>query len=214
MLEALAGTGLAVAAGLNAYIPLLVLGLAGRFLDFVELPAGWAWLENEWVLGILGVLLVIEIIADKIPAVDSVNDVIQTIVRPAAGGIAFGTGAGTQTAIVTDPGSFFTSNAWIPVAIGIVLALGTHIVKASARPVINTATAGVGAPVASTAEDLGAVLLSVFAILLPILVILGVAAFIVIVIVVRRRSKRRSAERAAAKLAAAPAVPVVPAPPS
>jgi len=210
MLEALAGTGLAVAAGLNAYIPLLVLGLAGRFLDFVELPAGWSWLENEWVLGILAVLLVIEIIADKIPAVDSVNDVIQTIVRPAAGGIAFGTGAGTQTAVVTDPASFFTSNAWIPVAIGVVLALGTHIFKATARPVINTATAGVGAPVASTAEDIGAVLLSVFAILLPVLVILGVVAFIVIVVIVRRRSKRRAAERAAAKQAAAPPIPVPP----
>ena len=84
MLELLTGTGLAVAAGLNAYVPMLVLGLAGRFLDFVELPAAWAWLENEWVLLILGVLLVIELVADKIPAVDSVNDVIQSIVRPAA----------------------------------------------------------------------------------------------------------------------------------
>lgn len=214
MLEALAGTGLAVAAGLNAYIPLLVLGLAGRFVDFVELPAGWAWLENEWVLGILGVLLIVEIVADKIPAVDSVNDVIQTVVRPAAGGIAFGTGAGTQTAVVTDPASFFTSNAWVPVAIGIVLALGTHIFKATARPVINTATLGVGAPVASTAEDLGAVLLSLFAILIPVLVIVGLIAFVVIVIVVRRRSKRRSAERAAAKLASAPPIPAAPPPAS
>lgn len=214
MLEALAGTGLAVAAGLNAYIPLLVLGLAGRFVDFVELPAGWAWLENEWVLGILGVLLIVEIVADKIPAVDSVNDVIQTVVRPAAGGIAFGTGAGTQTAVVTDPASFFTSNAWMPVAIGIVLALGTHIFKATARPVINTATLGVGAPVASTAEDLGAVLLSLFAILIPVLVIVGLIAFVVIVIVVRRRSKRRTAERAAAKLASAPPIPAAPPPAS
>ncbi len=57
MLEVLTGTGLAVAAGLNAYIPLLVLGLAGRFIDFVELPAAWAWLSNEWVLAILGALL-------------------------------------------------------------------------------------------------------------------------------------------------------------
>lgn len=201
MLEALAGTGLAVAAGLNAYIPLLVLGLAGRFLDFVELPAGWQWLENEWVMAILGVLLVVEIIADKIPAVDTVNDIIQTAVRPVAGGIAFGTGAGTQTAVVTDPASFFTSNAWIPIAIGVLLALGTHVFKATARPVINTATAGVGAPVASTAEDIGAVLLSILAIVLPILVIVGVIAFVVIVLVARSRAKRRKAQRAAAKAA-------------
>ena len=59
VLELLTGTGLAIAAGLNAYVPLLALGLAGRFLDVVQLPAAWSWLENEWVLGILGVLLVI-----------------------------------------------------------------------------------------------------------------------------------------------------------
>jgi len=203
MLEALAGTGLAVAAGLNAYIPLLVLGLAGRFLDFVELPSGWQWLENEWVLVILGVLLLVEIVADKIPAVDSINDVIQTVVRPVAGGIAFGTGAGTQTAVVTDPASFFTSNAWVPVVIGILLALGTHAFKATARPVINTATAGVGAPVASTAEDIGAVALSVVAILLPILVIVGLVALVVTVVMLRRRARRRRDERAAS----APPIP-------
>lgn len=191
MLEALAGSGLAVAAGLNAYIPLLVLGLAGRFVDAVQLPSGWTWLENEWVLAILALLLVVEIVADKIPAVDSVNDVIQTVVRPAAGGIAFGTGAGTQTAVVTDPGAFFASSAWIPVAIGIVLALGTHVLKATARPAINAATAGVGAGIASTAEDIGAVLLSVVAIVLPILVLVGVAALVVALVLLRRRAARR-----------------------
>ena len=71
MLEILTGTGLAVAAGLNAYIPLLLLGLAARFLDVVALPSGWAWLENEWVLGGLAVLLVIEVVADKVPVVDT-----------------------------------------------------------------------------------------------------------------------------------------------
>ena len=113
-MEFLTGTGLAVAAGLNAYIPLLMLGLAGRFLDFVDLPANWAWLENPWVLGILGVLLVVEIVADKIPAVDSINDILQTVVRPAAGGIAFGTGSASGTAVVSDPAAFFTSGSWVP----------------------------------------------------------------------------------------------------
>jgi len=82
MLEFLTGTGLAVAAGLNAYIPMILIGLASRFLDFFQLPETWRWLENPWVLIILGVLLVIEIVADKIPVVDTVNDWIQTIVRP------------------------------------------------------------------------------------------------------------------------------------
>ena len=72
MLEFLTGTGLALAAGVNAYIPLLAIGLASRFLEFVQLPDAWQWLENEWVIGILAVLLVVEFFADKIPIVDHV----------------------------------------------------------------------------------------------------------------------------------------------
>ena len=142
MLEFLTGTGLAAAAGLNAYIPMLVLGLSSRLFDVVNLPAAWAWLENEWVLGILAVLLLLEIVADKIPAVDTINDWIQTIVRPAAGGIVFGSGTAAETAVVTDPAEFFASNQWVPVVIGIVLALTVHAGKMAARPIANAATAG------------------------------------------------------------------------
>ncbi len=192
MLEVLTGSGLAVAAGLNAYIPLLILGLAGRFLDFVVLPAGWAWLENEWVLGILGVLLVIEIVADKIAVVDSVNDWLQTIVRPAAGGIAFGTGAASQTAVVTDPASFFTSSAWVPVAVGVVLALATHVTKMASRPALNAVTVGAAAPVVSTAEDIGSVILSFLALLIPVLVIVALGGVVVgFVLLLRRRGRRK-----------------------
>ena len=134
MLEILTGTGLAFAAGLNAYIPLLLLGLGARFLDFVQLPSGWAWLENEWVLGILAVLLVIEFFADKIPAVDSVNDVIQTVVRPTSGGIVFGSGSASQTAAVTDPAAFFESNQWVPIVTGVLIALLVHGAKTAVRP--------------------------------------------------------------------------------
>lgn len=191
MLEILTGTGLAVAAGLNAYIPLLILGLAGRFLDFVELPEAWRWLENPWVLGILGVLLVIEIVADKIPVVDSINDWLQTIVRPAAGGIAFGTGSGSATALVEDPATFFTSNAWVPVAIGVLLALGTHVTKMAARPALNAVTAGAAAPVVSTAEDIGSVILSFLALLLPILVLVALGGLVVAAVSLFRRAGRR-----------------------
>jgi hypothetical protein len=191
MLELLAGSGLAVAAGLNAYIPLLVLGLAGRFVPGVELPAGWAWLENGWVLAILVVLLVIELVADKIPAVDSVNDLIQTVVRPAAGGIAFGTGAATTTAVVTDPAAFFSSSAWVPVALGVVLALATHGVKATTRPLVNTATAGVGGPAISVVEDVSSLALSVLAILVPLLVVLALGGLIWLVLGTRARLRKR-----------------------
>jgi Domain of unknown function (DUF4126) len=190
MLEFLAGTGLAAAAGLNAYVPLLALGLGGRFLDFVQLPAGWTWLENEWVLGILGVLLVIEFVADKIPAVDTVNDWIQTFIRPASGGIVFGGGALTETATVTDPAEFFESNAWVPAVTGVLLALGVHVMKALLRPVLNAATFGMAAPVMSFAEDLGAVGLSLLALLVPILVVAALLGIAVAVVLLFRRARR------------------------
>jgi uncharacterized membrane protein len=180
-----------VAAGLNAYVPLLVLGLAGRFLDFVELPAAWAWLQNEWVLVILGVLLVFELVADKIPAVDSINDWIQSIIRPAAGGIVFGTGSATQTAAVTDPAAFFESSQWVPIVAGIVIALGVHATKMFVRPAANALTAGAAAPVLSTGEDIGALALSLFAILIPILVIIALIALIVLVFSIFRRMRRQ-----------------------
>ena len=191
MLEILAGTGLAVAAGLNAYIPLLVLGLAGRFLDFVVLPSGWTWLENEWVLVVLGVLLVIEIVADKVPVVDSVNDWIQTLVRPAAGGIAFGTGSATQTAVISDPASFFSSNAWVPVAVGVGLALATHLVKMAARPALNAVTAGAAAPIVSAVEDVSSVALSLFALLIPVLVVIAIGGLIAAAVTLFRRARRK-----------------------
>jgi len=190
MLEFLAGTGLAAAAGLNAYVPLLALGLGGRFLDFVQLPAGWTWLENEWVLGVLGVLLVIEFVADKIPAVDTVNDWIQTLIRPASGGIVFGGGALTETATVTDPAEFFQSNAWVPAVTGVLIALGVHVVKAAVRPALNAVTFGMAAPVMSFAEDLGAVGLSLLALLVPILVVLALAGIVVAAVLLVRRARR------------------------
>lgn len=200
MLEVLTATGLALAAGLNAWIPLLVIGALDRFTGLVDLPSGWEWLSNEWVLLILLVLLVVEIVADKVPGLDSLNDIVQTVVRPTAGGLAFGSGVGATTAAVTDPEAFFSSPDWIPVAIGVVLALGVHTVKALARPVVNASTAGVGAPVVSTMEDVGSVSLSFVAILIPVLVLIAVAVMVVLVIVLlrrRREGRRRDAASAA-----------------
>lgn len=193
MLELLTGTGLALAAGLNAWIPLVIIGALDRFTGLVELPPAWVWLSNEWVLLVLVVLLVLEFVADKIPGVDSVNDVVQTVVRPTAGGIAFGSGVDATTVAVTDPAAFLSSSQWVPVAIGVLLALGTHLMKAAARPVVNAATAGVGAPVASAAEDAASAALAFAALLAPVLVLLGIALFAVLVVVfVRRRRARRA----------------------
>jgi amino acid transporter len=195
VLEALTGTGLAASAGLNAYIPLMIMGLLSRFTDAINLPHGWEWLSNGWVLAILTVLLAIEVVADKVPIVDHVNDVVQTVVRPTAGGIVFGAGSSSQTATVTDPGTFFGSHQWVPIAAGVIIAFTVHGVKAASRPVINATTAGFGAPVASTAEDIGSIVMSLLAILLPILVLLGLVLMVSSTIWVIRRRWQRKRER-------------------
>ena len=125
-MEFMTGFGLASAAGLNAYIPLLSMGLLGRFTNVIHLPPGWSWLENGWVIGIVAVLLLVEIVADKVPALDSVNDTIQTFVRPTSGGIVFGSGTAAQTAAVADPAEFARTGQWVPIVIGVVTALVVH----------------------------------------------------------------------------------------
>ncbi|MCU1431728.1 MAG: hypothetical protein JWP95_833 [Actinotalea sp.] len=191
MLELLAGTGLATAAGLNAALPLIVLGALDRWTSLVELPAQWAWLSDGWVLVILAVVLLADVVADKVPGADHINDIISTVVRPTAGGLAFGAGSGSETVAVTDPGTFFTSNAWVPVAIGVVLALTVHTGKALARPVVNAATLGVGGPVVSTAEDATSLALALSAVLLPVLVVV----LLLVLVWAGVRALQRRAER-------------------
>lgn len=198
VLEALTGTGLAASAGLNAYIPLLTMGVLARYTDLIELPSGWSWLGNGWVITILALLLAVEFFADKIPMVDSVNDVVQTVVRPTAGGLAFGAGSSSETVLVTDPGE---SSQWMPVVVGVLIALGVHGIKAAARPVINAGTAGVGAPVASTAEDLTSVSMSVIAIVMPFLVLVFLVAIVFTFVWLVRRRRERKRERQAARAA-------------
>lgn len=185
------GLGLATAAGLNAYIPMLMLGLLARFTDVVSLPGSWSWMENGWVLTIVAVLLLVEIVAGKVPALDSINDTVQTLVRPTAGGIVFGSGTAAETAAVADPGEFARSGQWVPVAIGVVIALGVHLLKTAVRPAANVATAGVAAPVLSTVEDGLSVSLVLVALLIPVLVLVFVIVLVWAVIAVLARRRRR-----------------------
>lgn len=194
MLEFLVGSGLATAAGLNAWMPLFVLGLADRFVPLVELPSGWAWLSSDVALWVVGALLVVEIVADKIPAVDSINDAIQTVVRPAAGGIAFGAGSSAETVRVDDP-DLLTGTTWVPIALGVVIALAVHVVKAAVRPAANVATAGVAAPVVSTIEDVTSLGLSVLAIVVPVVALLVIAGLVVAAVLALRAARRRRAAR-------------------
>lgn len=195
MIAALTGMGLSAAAGLNAYIPFIIVALLARFTDVVVLPTGFEWMESWWAIGIGAVLLITEVTLDKVPAVDSLNDAVQTVIRPGMGGLM---GAATAGASTLDESTWMQEHAWVGVVLGIVVAGLVHTGKAASRPVINAGTAGFGAPVASTAEDGAAVGIALVAIFLPLLVVLVLvvlAAALIWVLSAWRRLRRRRQAR-------------------
>ena len=185
MLEFLVGSSLAAAAGLNAWMPLFALGLLDRLLPGFALPNAWSWLSGDVALWIIGTLLVVEIVADKIPAVDSVNDAIQTFIRPASGALL-------AAAAASDVGEQWASA--LALVLGLVTAAGVHATKATVRPVVNVSTAGVGAPVVSTVEDGVSVGLSLAALLAPLLALIALIAMAIGAALALRRvfSRRRT----------------------
>lgn len=155
-MELLSGIALAIPAGLNAYIPLLALAISER-AGWLSLNRPYDALGEWWAIVLIAVLLVIEVLADKIAAVDTANDVIQTVIRPAAGGIAFAAASGAVG----------RAHPVLMMVVGIVLAGGVHAVKATTRPVVQSATAGVGGVAVSAFEDLVAAVSSALAIVAP-----------------------------------------------
>lgn len=153
--------GLSASAGLNAYIPLLVVALLARFTDLIELNSPWNALESWWIIGLLVLLSAIEFFADKVPAVNHINDAIQTFVRPAAGAIVFAASAKVISEV----------HPVLSLAAGLLVAGGVHAVKSLAiRPAVTATTAGAGNVPVSILEDLISTLLSILSVVIPILV--------------------------------------------
>lgn len=157
----IAAFGLSASAGLNAYIPLLVVSLLARFTNLIELSDSWQALESWWIIGLLFVLSLVEFFADKIPAVDHVNDALQTFIRPTAGAILFAVSANSITKI----------HPILSIGLGILVAGSVHAVKSVlVRPAVTAATAGVGDAPVSVIEDGIAMMLSVLSVIIPMLV--------------------------------------------
>jgi len=165
--------GLSASAGLNAYIPLLIVGLIGRYTELMKLNAPWDTLSNPWIILMLSGLVIVEMLADKLPAINHLNDLIQTLIRPAAGAVAFAASAN----VVTDVSPV------LALACGLLVAGSVHVAKAGAvRPMVTATTAGAGNIPVSIAEDIVSTVLSILAIVLPILVgtlMVVLAAFII-----------------------------------
>ena len=181
--------GLSASAGLNAYIPLLVVGvIAHYFPNTLNLSTPFDLLANPWILILLGVLVIIEMVADKVPAVNHINDLIQTVVRPVAGAIAFAASAN----VITDVSPV------LALACGLLVAGSVHTVKAAAiRPAVTATTGGAGNVPVSIAEDIFAFIASVLAVMIP--VIMGTITIVLLVLVIWWWMNRR--EKAKAKTA-------------
>jgi hypothetical protein len=171
-MEVLAGIfsafGLSASAGLNAYIPLLVVSLLARYTDLIKLNPPWDTLTSGWIIGLLVVLILIEFFADKLPAINHINDLIQTFVRPVAGAILFAASAKVITEI----------HPVLSMAAGLFIAGGVHAVKSVAvRPAVTATTGGAGNVPVSILEDIVSTVLSILSVVIPILVAMFVILF-------------------------------------
>ncbi|HEX7620841.1 MAG TPA: DUF4126 domain-containing protein [Anaerolineales bacterium] len=178
--------GLSASAGLNAYIPLLVVGVIAHYTNWINLNPPYNLLANPWVLIVVGILLIIEMLADKIPAVNHVNDIIQTGIRPAAGAIIFAASAHVVTNV----------HPVIAIICGLLVAGSVHVVKSAAvRPVVTVTTGGAANIPVSIAEDVIATGLSILSIVIPVLVavVLVMAVAFIIWWFWRRAQRKRLA---------------------
>jgi uncharacterized membrane protein len=197
VLGALAGAGLSAAAGLNAFIPFVLIGMLDRFTGLVELPASMDWISSWWAIGIGMVLLVVDVVFDKVPGVDHVSDAIQTAVRPLMGGVMFAAVSGAEQIEQSD---WWRDNPWVGAVVGILVAGTVHAGKALSRPLVNAGTLGLATPLVSAGEDVASVSVSVIAILAPVLVILVLIAIAYVLFRIfgaRRRRRATGAERVA-----------------
>lgn len=176
--------GLSASAGLNAYIPLLLVGLLARYTNLIHLNQPWDTLSNAWIILLLCILVIIEMLADKVPAVNHINDVIQTVIRPAAGAVAFAASAN----VVTDVSPV------LALACGLLVAGTVHVAKSAVvRPAVTATTAGVGNVPVSIAEDVVSTVVSLLAVVVPVLIgTLLIVALAFIFYWLYRRSNRQT----------------------
>ena len=176
---------LAASAGLRAWLPLLLAGGLAR-LGVLDLGSSFQFLASTKALVLFGVATAIELVGDKIPAVDHALDVIGTPLRPAAGAILAASVLGT----VTDP----LTSVVLGTAVGAPSALVPHAAKSALRAASTTVTGGLGNPLLSFVEDAVSLLTFILAVLVPLLVValLGLTLFLA-----SRWLRRRAAESAA-----------------
>ena len=169
------------ASGINAYATVLILGLVGRFAHQGDVPAGF---QRTDVMIAMGVLALLELVADKIPYVDSVWDTISTAIRPVAGaviGALIGGAQGSLTSITLG-------------AVGGLTALVSHLTKSGLRMAINTSPEPASNIAASVGNDISVAGVASLAVLHPVtaavvagvILVLGIVLFFVLLSRIRK----------------------------
>ena len=152
--------GLAACAGLRAWLPLLLTGGLVR-AGMIEVGESFSFIASNRALILFGVASAIEIVADKVPALDHALDAIGTVLRPVAAAVL----AASVFGAFTDP----LAAVALGVAVGAPTALVPHAGKSLLRAASSAFTAGLANPVISVLEDLIALALFVLAVLVPLL---------------------------------------------
>ena len=183
----LTALGLSTAAGLNAYIPLLTVGLLHRYTDLITLPSPWDALGEPVALVVVGVVGAADFIGDKVPVVDHVLHLIGTVVAPVVGG-----------ALALAAASVFDLDPGVTAALGIAAALATQVGRTAARPVSTAMTGGGGNPVVSLGEDGLSGVLSVTAVLWPVVAAVIAVALLLAIVLAWRSLRRRWTRRRSA----------------
>jgi hypothetical protein len=168
--------GFSLAAGVNLYATVAVLGLASRY-QWVQLPEQFKVFDNPWVIGAAAVLYVIEFVADKIPWVDSMWDSVHTIIRPVGGALIAVAALGDTSPAITG----------LIALLGGATAAGSHMTKAGTRVAVNTSPEPFTNWFISLAEDAFVIGLSLFTLKFPLLALFVSLTIVVMIIWIARK---------------------------
>lgn len=177
------GLSLAASTGLNTFLPLALLSAAAKWhVAGVQLTGPFEWLGSDAALIALGIATVVEVVADKFPAVDHALDSFGTFIRPLVGSAAFAAALGKA-----DP----ATAAIIGLIVGGTTTFGVHAAKSGTRVASTASTMGCANPVISIAEDAAALGLTATGLFLPLLVPFVIAGVVWAMVAVARAIKQR-----------------------
>jgi hypothetical protein len=168
--------GFSLAAGINLYATVAILGLAQRF-GWVTLPDQFRVFDHDWIIALAGVLYLIEFVADKVPWVDSIWDSIHTLIRPVGGALIAVASLGHTNPLLTG----------VIALLGGTIAASSHATKAGARVAANTSPEPFSNWFLSLVEDAFVIGLSFITLKYPLMA-LGVSVVILFLIVMTARS--------------------------